>query len=778
MTAESTRNRVRHRAFRAMVTLIGLVAVTACQPMLPRQTIDGTNSDDEYRGRFGQSIAISPDGRLMAVGVPSATVRGLQNAGLVRVYQRVAEETRWNFLQIVEAQIPAANESFGSAVALSDMGTRLAVGAPGYQGHGRVYVLKRASSTDEYDYEDLLLPSNFLSDRDQAFGTSVAWAQSRFTRRLVVGAPRADAKTTDTGRIAMANAGAVEVIDYTSSTLTAGVKRTRVTDIAPQANASFGYSVALSGDASRLIVGSPYYDTIRQDDGRATHHVLENGAVGESFYFRAAIADGPTNDAIRDTKSYFGWSVAISADATKMAVGAPGFAGNVGAALIQTLDTATGQYSFTKSYSQSPSTTGTPGSIGISLDLSGDGSKLLLGASTSDRSVGAWGLINTVTHKLEYGNKGGETDQLGTAVAISDAGQIFVTSAPSSTRARGLIRIHDTFKAPTAPTLSYAAPGDGFVALSWRHESTGAEDLLTLYRAYVGNLAVCEPGVVFACLVTGLVNGRSYEFTVKAFNAVGSSVASNVLTATPLASIKLPQLPPNFAELLVPGRVAGGTTPATPEFDAGNTGNVVVTPEPSGGNPAATPGQGNAGAAVATPLTGLGSGPDAPTEVTVVGGRRSAKVSWTAPLNNGGQEVLTYTVTASPGGKSCTTVDATQTSCIVGKLGDLKKYTFSVVATNLVGRGAASVASRNVWTQPKVSRTKTAIAKDIARFAGLKMPAGAKFSVKILGKRSPIFCALKAGAVIGKASGPCRVRVSVTIKGVTTSKNLVLRTVR
>lgn len=775
MTAESTRNRVRHRAFRTMVALIGLVAVTACQPMLPRQTIDGTNSDDEYRGRFGQSIAISPDGRIMAVGVPSATVRGLQYAGLVRVYQRELEETRWNLLQIVEAQIPAANESFGSAVALSDMGTRLAVGAPGYQGHGRAYVLKRASSTDEYDYEDLLLPSNFLSDSDQAFGTSVAWAQSRFTRRLVVGAPRADAKTTDTGRIAMANAGAVEVIDYTSSTGAAGVKRTRVTDIAPQANASFGYSVALSGDASRLIVGSPYYDTIRQDDGRATHHVLENGAVGESFYFREAIADGPTNDAIRDTKSYFGWSVAVSADATKMAVGAPGFAGNVGAALIQTLNTSTGQYSFTKSYSQSPSTTGAPGSIGISLDLSGDGSKLLLGASTSDRSVGAWGLINTVTHKLEYGNKGGETDQLGTAVAISDAGQIFVTSAPSSTRGRGLIRIHDTFKAPTtAPTLVSATPGDGFVALTWRRESTGAEDLLTLYRAYVGNLAVCEPGVVFACLVTGLVNGRSYEFTVKAFNAVGSSVASNVLTATPLASIKLPQLPPNFAELLVPGRVAGGGAAATPESGAG----IVGTPESGGGDPAATPGQGAAGAAAAAPLTGLGSGPDAPTGVTVVGGRRSATVSWTAPVNNGGQAILTYTVTASPGGSSCTTVDATETSCIVGKLGDLKKYTFSVVATNLVGRGAASVASRTVWTQPKVSRTKTAIAKDIARFAGLKAPASAKFSVRILGKRSPIFCTLKAGAVIGKASGPCRVRVSVTIKGVTTSKNVVLRTVR
>jgi hypothetical protein len=83
-----------------------------------------------------------------------------------------------------------------------------------------------------------------------------------------------------------------------------------------------------------------------------------------------------------------------------------------------------------------------------------------------------------------------------------------------------------------------------------------------------------------------------------------------------------------------------------------------------------------------------------------------------------------------------------------------------------------------VWTQPKVSRSKSATAKSIAQFAGLKVPATAKFSVKVIGKKSPAFCSVKADAIIGKASGACRVRVSVTNKGVTTSKNVVLRTVR
>ena len=86
--------------------------------------------------------------------------------------------------------------------------------------------------------------------------------------------------------------------------------------------------------------------------------------------------------------------------------------------------------------------------------------------------------------------------------------------------------------------------------------------------------------------------------------------------------------------------------------------------------------------------------PDAPTGVTATAGRGEATVSWTAPASNGGAEITGYTVTASPGGATCTTTGAT--SCTVPGLTNGTAYTFTVTATNSAGTGTASAASASV----------------------------------------------------------------------------------
>ena len=71
--------------------------------------------------------------------------------------------------------------------------------------------------------------------------------------------------------------------------------------------------------------------------------------------------------------------------------------------------------------------------------------------------------------------------------------------------------------------------------------------------------------------------------------------------------------------------------------------------------------------------------PGQPTDVSAVAGNASAQVLWTAPESNGGSAITSYTVTSTPGSKTCTTSTLT---CTVTTLTNGVSYTFTVKATN------------------------------------------------------------------------------------------------
>ena len=83
--------------------------------------------------------------------------------------------------------------------------------------------------------------------------------------------------------------------------------------------------------------------------------------------------------------------------------------------------------------------------------------------------------------------------------------------------------------------------------------------------------------------------------------------------------------------------------------------------------------------------------PGTPSAVTATAVRGAANVMWQA-APDGGQPV-NYTVTSTPGGKSCTTATLT---CTVPGLTPGVSYTFSVVATNSIGAGPPSAPSAAV----------------------------------------------------------------------------------
>lgn len=87
------------------------------------------------------------------------------------------------------------------------------------------------------------------------------------------------------------------------------------------------------------------------------------------------------------------------------------------------------------------------------------------------------------------------------------------------------------------------------------------------------------------------------------------------------------------------------------------------------------------------------SPPGAPTGVSATGGALSASVTFSAPANNGGSAITSFTVTSSPSGLTET---GSSSPITVSGLTNGTAYTFTVTATNAIGTSPASAASNSV----------------------------------------------------------------------------------
>jgi prepilin-type N-terminal cleavage/methylation domain-containing protein len=175
--------------------------------------------------------------------------------------------------------------------------------------------------------------------------------------------------------------------------------------------------------------------------------------------------------------------------------------------------------------------------------------------TTTDSSTTITGLTNGTAYSVTvaaYGN-GGVSDQ---------------STAKSGT----------PITAPAAPTGLTATAASGQVTLSWNQVTGTTAAPVSGYEVFQGSTKVWT-GTAASTTITGLTNGTSYSFTVRATGPVAQSAHSGVVTATPAGAPGAPT-----ALTLTP---AAGSIGASWTAPASNGGSAItgytVTVSPSSG---------------------------------------------------------------------------------------------------------------------------------------------------------------------------------------------------
>lgn len=189
--------------------------------------------------KFGTVSDINGPGDVAIIGAPFLTVNGKTNAGAVYIF--VISNGTWTQSYKITPGDLAAGDQFGTSVRFSKDGNTILVGAPAANsGRGAAYLYKLANGIWTLSFK-FTADDGVLSD---AFGTVVAINGAANT--VVVGAPMA----SPFGYSVAGSAYVFKLVDGFWSQ----VPRINASDAT--AGDWFGWSVAISEDGGRIIVGA------------------------------------------------------------------------------------------------------------------------------------------------------------------------------------------------------------------------------------------------------------------------------------------------------------------------------------------------------------------------------------------------------------------------------------------------------------------------------------------------------------------------------------------
>jgi hypothetical protein len=299
-------------------------------------------SNPGYDDVYGTAVAVSDDGNTIVVGAPredsnAVGVNGNQandstgDSGAAYVYTRSG--TTWTQQAYLKASNTGAWDWFGFSVAVSGDGNTVAVGAfredgsnyginptdsNGAADSGAIYMFTRSGST--WTPQATIKASN--GGGDDRFGFSVALSTDGST--LATGANREDSSTVGINSSPNNSAGDSGATYIFSRTGTTWTQQTYIKAGNTGGSDYFGYSVSLSGDGNKLVVGAPF-----EDGNGIGVNPTENDLWGDSGAAYVFSRTGTTWSQSAYLKAnsqgsdYFGWGVAISKDSNHVLVGAP-----------------------------------------------------------------------------------------------------------------------------------------------------------------------------------------------------------------------------------------------------------------------------------------------------------------------------------------------------------------------------------------------------------------------------------------------------------------------
>lgn len=374
----------------------------------------GGDLDGEFNNDgFGNSVSISSGGNIIAVGAEQAFNSSIGGkTGMVKVFEN--QGGNWGALgNTIYGNM--LQGKFGSSVSLSSDGMILAIGAESIE-NGVVYVYEYLNG--DWNQRGSVIPGIFPGDR---FGTSVSLSSNG----SIVGIGATEASGNGGNEDPRGYAQVYEFQGGDWQQLGGDIEGENWFD-------SFGKSVSLSSEGNILAVGAPFNNT----DGT-------NNSSGE-----VKIYEFISNDWVQigediegeSTGDNSGWSVSLSSNGTKIAIGAPKNSFNssgVNSGHVRVYENQSGEWG---RVGQDIDGENEGDESGTSVSLSADGSIVAVGAPENSgvnggrsghvriyKNIGAsWAQIGT--------DIDGESssDESGLAVALSSGASHVIIGAPEN----------------------------------------------------------------------------------------------------------------------------------------------------------------------------------------------------------------------------------------------------------------------------------------------------------------------------------------------------------